>query len=251
MKILSLNAWHGTQESELRDFLTAQLSSTDVFCFQEADGSSIERTFKDIFPEIYFQEISAKKISGRESYCLRTFVRQGIEVVGHDALLGESGGDSGYCLITHLREDGTDFYVANVHGAPYPGDKLDTDGRIQQSRVILQYLDERDGPKIICGDFNLQPHTESIALFRRAGFADLISDYDIATTRNELAWRKYPDNKQLFADYAFVSQDVLLHDFRVPNNRASDHLPLLIELDAAVALVPKTAVLAGLPATQR
>ena len=65
-------------------------------------------------------------------------------------------------------------------------------------------------------------------MFEDNGYKNLIKEFKIPTTRNEISWAKY-ENKQLFADFVFVSPDVKITNFSVPNNEISDHLPLILE----------------------
>ena len=66
-------------------------------------------------------------------------------------------------------------------------------------------------------------------MFEDADYRNLIKDHRISSTRNELAWDRFPGNKQLFADYTFVSGDVEVRDFKVPNVPISDHLPMILD----------------------
>lgn len=93
--------------------------------------------------------------------------------------------------------------------------------------------------EIIAGDFNLLPETASVRMFAERGLRDLIAEFDIPTTRNDIVWDKFPaDMKQLHADYAFVYGDDVEYDFCVEDVRVSDHLPLVVEL----SLAPRQAV---------
>lgn len=122
--------------------------------------------------------------------------------------------------------------VANVHGISYDADtKLDTEGRLVQSKTIIESLQDIQYPIIIGGDFNLEPTAESIRMFAEAGYRDLIASHHIKTTRNRLVWERYPDTIQYYADYTFTSPDVHIRSFMVPENEISDHLPLILECD--------------------
>ena len=123
---------------------------------------------------------------------------------------------------------GRKILLVNVHGESRPGNKLDTEARIFQSQEIIDFLEEKEGLKIVGGDFNLFPETQSVKLFAQNGYRNLINDFKIDTTRNELAWKLYPD-KQLWADYTFVSAEVGVKSFTVPKNTVSDHLPMILE----------------------
>lgn len=75
------------------------------------------------------------------------------------------------------------------------------------------------------------PQAESIRMFEKNNYRDLIKDFHITTTRNRIALDKYPGNERLFSDYVFVSSGVSVKGFLVPDVEISDHLPLLVEID--------------------
>lgn len=128
-----------------------------------------------------------------------------------------------------LESEGKKLTVGNVHCLPHPGHKLDTPARLKQSQNIKQFLDGEKGAKILCGDFNLLPETESIKMIEDAGMINLIKKFNIELTRSRLSpWWRTP-NFQKFADYTFVSPDVNVISFSVPDLAVSDHLPMVLE----------------------
>jgi len=233
MKILSLNALDAELRDQLKDFLKSQLASTDVFCFQETLGATIETLFTELFPGALYSTTWVEKTTSEQGqYNLCTVVRKPIQVSHSQTLLAADDTGVGQALASAITlPDGNTLTVVNVHGVPFPGDKLDNEGRLRQSDTIIRWLRENGSPSaIVCGDFNLLPETESIKKFARAGYQDLIADYKIPTTRNEFAWKNWPDNKQLFADYTFASQQLNIVSFQVPNIEVSDHLPMIIDI---------------------
>ena len=232
MKILSLNTWHGECGPELRAFLLSQLETVDVFCLQEANGESIDAIIAELFSGSKFYVANVTKDGGvSRGYCLYTIAKAPIRLISQHALLEVSDHETGQAFATELEVGGGRIVVVNVHGMPYPGDKLDSEGRLRQTSQIIDWLSTRDVPAVVCGDFNLEPATKSVQDFAAAGYQDLIGKYQIATTRNHLAWAKWPDNVQLFADYTFVSPGLAVTDFSVPDLDVSDHLPMIIELE--------------------
>ena len=115
----------------------------------------------------------------------------------------------------------------NFHGQSRPGDKLDTPKRIKQSKILSGILKKISGPKILCGDCNLMPKTQSIKIIERTGMVNLISKYKIKNTRNSVSWERY-NNRQHFADFTFVTPDIKVKNFKVPYTLASDHLPMVM-----------------------
>lgn len=85
-----------------------------------------------------------------------------------------------------------------------------------------------EGPKILMGDFNLDPHTQSYAIIKDAGFECMVERYGISDTRTPLYEKTY----SRFADYALVTPDVRVRDFRVLPDVVSDHAALFLEIEA-------------------
>jgi endonuclease/exonuclease/phosphatase family metal-dependent hydrolase len=77
----------------------------------------------------------------------------------------------------------------------------------------------------LCGDFNLQPETKSLAILEK-GMRNLIKEFNIDTTRNYLY-----DHKEKYADYFLVSPEVKILSFKVIDTLVSDHLPLVLEFE--------------------
>jgi len=77
----------------------------------------------------------------------------------------------------------------------------------------------------LCGDFNLLPETKSLIMFEDAGMKNLIKEYNITSTRNK--FKKF--NKKI-SDYVFVSNNVNVSSFKVPDVLISDHLPMIFEI---------------------
>jgi len=135
-------------------------------------------------------------------------------------------------LKAKLRIDGKEFWLGNPHGTAYPGDKKDSEIRISQSKTILNSFKE-DGPKIIGGDFNLLRDTRSISILEEVGYRNLISEFNIKSTRNKVAWDRFKNDpnfvKQYDSDFCFVSKEIKVKNFEVPNIEASDHEPLILD----------------------
>lgn len=230
VKIIFLNTWHGKCRDKLAAFIKRECDSTDIFCFQEADPLARE-WFRRLLPE-FGEHSYDKPFEGRVRFCVATYVKTPLLVAEERALLAGSY-DSGVVQVIRAKTGNNALSVANVHGISFPGndDKLDTEGRINQSSAIVETLQGTKGPAIIGGDFNLLPETRSIRMFGQAGYQDLVADYHIPTTRNKLAWERFPDSIQRYADYVFVNPGVHVRHFAVPPLEISDHLPLIVEFD--------------------
>ena len=257
MRLLSLNIWGGTQDRQLFDFLKQESARTDIFCFQEVFEGSEEigmaplkdgthpRLFTELsgilkdfagFYAIASKDHSLKTAVSNLTHGLGIFVNKAHQVkLQNSSLIHGSQEEQVKLDFTNLPSILEQLSIGNLsifnyHGIPMPGDKLDTSERIAASKKILEVLTKVSGPKILCGDFNLMPQTQSIKLIEAAGMKNLIKAFGITNTRNEISWNVY-SNKQTFADFTFVSPEVKVTNFDVPYNLVSDHLPMMLKFE--------------------
>lgn len=230
LQILSLNVERGALCENLLDYIRGYLPEVSVFCFQETDGGILP--FIDDMLRDDFNGYHALKPAEPNPFTLSTYIRKDIQVEEVDSLYEDNfESDVGLVMFFDLcTKDGARLNVANVYGAPYPGNKLDTSGRLKVTRELVERGKELNYPQVLIGDFNLLPEAQSVREFAANGYRDLIDEYKIPTTRNERAWKRYPDSPQLYADYAFVRGDSMRCDFAVDDVMVSDHLPLRLRI---------------------
>lgn len=227
MKIVFLNAWNGKVGRSLWEFFEKQKESTDVFVLMETDINFQKKADQILADFTSFK--ANKEVDNEDEFFQTTYARNINKILVSNAVLDDDR-NIGYGLYTKIQSENQILNLINVHGIALPGNKLDNPKRIEQSKAFIDFMKKVDGPKIIGGDFNLEPDTESVQMFEKNGYRNLISEYKIKTTRNHLSWDLYP-NKQLFADYVFVSPDIKIKSFEVPDIEISDHLPLILEIE--------------------
>lgn len=259
MKLISLNIWGGILYDELMAFVERESATTDIFCFQESFDEpthpaavklgaqrGMTRKLQGALAGFngYFPQISGpvRFMPGNEMVYhaagIATFVRRPIAVSAHGTVsdLGGNGrsdvpGESPlpHMYITKMNAGGRSFAVANFHGiVDSESGKRDSDLMTRQSRAVLDATRRFTEPSILVGDFNLRPETESIAMFARAGYRNLIAEYGVGLTRSS-HYRDMETYKDYVSDYAFVSPGIRVTDFRVMPDEVSDHLPLVVE----------------------
>ncbi len=266
MKLISLNAYFGFVFEPLMAWIHEQAQSTDVFCFQEMLSNPKEdalgmpcRGRANVLQEIarrlpeftchfapmqddfdfvptypgqtqlgnaifYRKSLSATETGSFFIYrSFNSYDGNDYETAGHNAVYLGLGG-------------ALPLTIVNLHGNSEPASKRDTPMRLEQSKKVLDFLRDRHGEKIVMGDFNLFPDTESIKMFENQGFHNLIRDYKITTTRGSHMRKLFPEYEhgkygfQEFADYTFVSPGVDVKSFEVPDVPISDHLPMILEI---------------------
>ncbi len=225
MKLISLNTWGGIAFNPLMDFIKKHSSSTDFFCFQEmlSTDSDIKTIFKEheirvnlleeikkVLPEYDYFFIPS--LTGFDPYDVHKL--EDIKKVDFDLKFGLvvfyrknfAVSNKSFETIYQVDTDNFDFSIAdfstilqhlsfdlngkilnifNFHGATFPGNKLDSDFRIKQSKKIKEFIESKSGAKILVGDFNLMPETKSIKILDLI-LKDLIKEFNIEKTRSRL-----------------------------------------------------------------
>jgi endonuclease/exonuclease/phosphatase family metal-dependent hydrolase len=100
---------------------------------------------------------------------------------------------------------------------------------MKQARRLLdiaQHLSEADDLRVICGDFNVDPKSDTLELLKATGMVELVTGRGFNTTRS-LQYKK-PGK---FADYMLISDASAVVDFQVIYDLVvSDHCPLVLRL---------------------
>lgn len=166
-------------------------------------------------------------------YGLASFFKKDVEVIG----VGEEfvhGGrnsmlDQDYSTLprniqhVQISYKGSVLTIVNFHGLWNTNGKTDSPERIAQSQKVKEFLDSIEGHKILCGDFNLRPDTQSFAILEE-GMRNLIKEFGVESTRSAIY--KKP---QKLADYILISPNIDIKHFEVIQNEVSDHLPVILE----------------------
>jgi endonuclease/exonuclease/phosphatase family metal-dependent hydrolase len=242
MKLVCLNVWGGKIYEPLMDFIKS--SDADIFCFQEIlkgaphpgeYRTNIFSLISEALPEFTgFFAARQKRFVVPETvdfdvdFGQAIFVRKILKVEGSGTEIVRPGKD----VIKDARIDLPTIVqhvtlkymtVFNFHGiAPWPKD--DTPERLEQSKNLRKIMDSFHGRKLLCGDFNLNPNTESMAIVEK-NMRNLIKEFGIKSTRPASM------SKKGTSDYIIVSKDVKTRKFSVPEILVSDHLPLILEFE--------------------
>ncbi len=221
----------------LSEFLVKETPKTDIFCLTEVNPEILEELkkiflgYKTYYSEIVNTDYLDGKMEGQA-----IFVKESLPARGYKKhLIYEVNKQDAGAFETIKVSVGTqDLLLGSVHGMAKPGTKNDTPERLKQSRNILNIIGDFEGPVVFGGDFNLNPDTKSIEIFEDAGFKNLIKKYDVKDTRGSINRELYQDSDegvQYFADYVFTNDKVKATNFSVPQIKASDHLPLILEFE--------------------
>lgn len=255
MKVICLNIFGGKYFEPLIAFLQEQSRDTDFFCFQEVFDTASDKTNDasarvNIFSELKtilsdfvsyyvpvednFNYFTKQYVTYPLSVGMAMFVRKTIPVIAHDAPFISGAKNSlertdfttfpKVLQTIRYRYANEDYTIFNIHGPWTARFKGDNERTLSYFKKVRDILNTTNGKKILCGDFNVSPDTQSIALIEK-GMRNLINEYRIPTTRSTL----YQSHISPFADYVFVSPDVTVEHFSLANVAVSDHLPLVLQ----------------------
>lgn len=171
---------------------------------------------------------------------LATFVHKSVPIIGqiqgfvHKAFSPVGYGDHPRSRSAH----GVRFYdsktkraisVTHMHGLRDLKGKMDTPERAKQVQRLLglsRQVSEPGDLVIICGDFNVEPASETLRVLADAGLSELVTGRGFTSTRN--SQYKKPGK---FADYVLINEtDAVKHFDVVYDPEVSDHCPLVLSL---------------------
>ncbi len=251
MKVISLNTWGGKIGKEKFFNFIEKYKNTDVFCFQEvwsgghhADGMvSAGRIITGVIHELA-QELSSvlkdHTLYFRPHYSdffgIAIFVKKNIEIVeegeffvyqekGYMPANGEDYANHARNVqyITFKTASGLQTII-NFHGTWDASGKGDTEKRLKQTDRMLDFLKNITTPRVLCGDFNVMPDTESLKRIENTGLINLIKEYKITSTRTS-----FYTKPERFADYMLVSKEIKVKEFKILPEEISDHTAMYLE----------------------
>lgn len=258
--ITTLNTYNARFKDEYFNFLESQ--SPDIFCFQEINsglepvttdtGTMIDQYYQTRLrlPEYYGYHNPRQDDWVGSSYDKArpwgnaVFVKKNIKIVSYreDYMLGFRNSAVPENLSRTLpvstqtiviEVNGEIYSIVNFHGyyaGPGVG-KRDNDERLLQSKNLCDHLTLLPGKRILVGDFNLDPDTESIEILEKYPLRNLVKEYGIKGTRT----KEYPEEKRKlhpYADYVFVEDGIHINGFHVDTEfSGSDHAPLFLEIE--------------------
>jgi hypothetical protein len=260
MKLISLNTWGGKVFEPLMQFIRKQTKDTDIFCLQEIyDTPSGIKNYENLiranlldelktvlvdfqifhFPILFGYDEQPRKVDFELSYGQLIAVGNNTKItfqrdyfISHFGYLDSINQDFSD-LTTPLQQITVEyknkiFQIFSFHGTPFTGDKLDTPLRLAEAKKVKEIIDKSNGAKILVGDFNLLPTTQSIKMHEQ-NMINLIKEFNIEKTRSNLSPYFGKPDFQKFADYTFVSHEINVINFQVPDIEISDHLPMILE----------------------
>jgi endonuclease/exonuclease/phosphatase family metal-dependent hydrolase len=171
---------------------------------------------------------------------LATYVSKSLPVIAqaqgfvHKSFSPDGYGDhprsrSAHAIRLYDYAKGRALSITHMHGLRDLKGKMDTPERAGQARRLLELssrVSEDGDLRIICGDFNVEPDSETLALLKKGGFTELVTANGFDSTRTS-----HYSKPGRFADYMLINRPEAVIRFDVVRDpEVSDHCPLILEL---------------------
>jgi len=171
---------------------------------------------------------------------LATFVHRDLPVIGQaQGFVHKSYGPDGYgdhprsrsahAVRLYDHAAGRAVSIAHMHGLRDLRGKMDTPERAVQAQRFLALSEQVSAPgdlRILCGDFNVEPESETLRLLAGQGLTEMVAAHGIESTRT--SHYKKPGR---FADYMLINDPSAARGFAAPATpEVSDHRPLVLDL---------------------
>ncbi len=239
MKILQLNIWGGKLGKQIAEVLERE--KPDVVCFQEAISLPV-------IDELFFSPIEKFLADGPYASLFYTptfgfsFMNQkaafGNAILGKMEFVSTNALFTGKTYVESMDLLDRDFnirnlqhvvvfdgerriHVLNHHGHHVREHKNGNDETMRQCKEIVEYIQTLEGSVVLCGDFNLAPDSESLEQINSV-LVNHAKEREVLTTRTPLT------HKTEVCDYIFTSPDLIVTDFQVLDDLASDHKALTV-----------------------
>jgi endonuclease/exonuclease/phosphatase family metal-dependent hydrolase len=240
MKLITLNVWGGRVRNPLLKFIHAQ-KDIDIFCLQEVyynahrtitnENLELSLNFFTDLQQLLPNHHAIFKPAVENVYGVAILVKNTIDILGEGEINIHQKQHYPGIGVNHDRNlqwiecqwNNKIYSVLNVHGLWNGQGKKDTPERILQSERIRQFMDTINIPKVLCGDFNLRPDTESMKILEQ-GMNNLVTTHQVRSTRTS-----YYKKEEQFADYILTSPEITVNEFSVMPDEVSDHSPLFID----------------------
>lgn len=266
MKIMCLNGWGGKLHEEflpyishsapdvlcLQEVVHSPLSDKDWLTYRDGDHILPQRAnfFRDVcqaLPDHVATFCPAAQgilwddeKSVPSQWGLATFAHKSHPIIGQaQGFVHKSYGSDGYgehprsrsahAVRIHDYSADRPISITHMHGLRDLRGKMDTPERKTQARNLLKLSNQVAEPNdltVICGDFNVEPDSETLNILQDSGMTELVTDRGFQSTRN--SYYKKPGK---FADYMLVNQANAVKNFEVVYNlEVSDHCPLVLKV---------------------
>lgn len=248
ISFFSLNIEEGKRIQDIIKFV--KKNDFDIVSFQEVTGGRLSETGVNCFEQLK-EELShdgeiAVTLRAKEdnnSYVGNaTFFKDSFFLIQKeiirlkpytliDATRERNFEEEAKCALSLVFDvHGLKFRVINVHLAwgPDPGD---TEEKIRQGKILVEYMKKIKEPFILSGDFNVDNNSQIVQFFDKLAHNITVSNNIVNTLNPNLHRAQHLFPPGLAVDFLYVSKSIKVLNFEVVKDNLSDHLGLATTIE--------------------
>lgn len=253
LKLFDLNIWMGRFLPDILSYVTSH--DFDILTFQEVAGGALSKHGNNCYLEIDHATGMQSRITNalilekdhRAFIGNATFVKPSLEIVSEQVVwmnkffylkTGDTfedrdiPADPRNALSLKLKVGDAYVYIVSVHAA-WGKRPTDEPYKIEQGKILYDYMKTLDAPFILVGDFNLIADTTVMRQLSQLG-KNLTVTSGVLTTlnpRKHYLGSKVTDHL-LAVDHCIVHPDIKVNTFEIIDTPdLSDHCGLLLEFE--------------------
>ncbi len=206
---------------------TIQQSDPDILVLQEVDtgvimsGSTDQSRWLAHKLNMYLAPVTSINHIWQSDVILSKY-----PILNYESIILQSPSEDDTLLRADIDINGQQVSVYAVHFSAFSS----ADRRIQ-ANIGIPWVTSTGGLKIWAGDFNVDAYTnDTVDQTIYTDITTYLNDsFTVASTRTgNQTWPSWDPNERI--DYVFVSSTITVLSHRVPISYASDHLPVVAEL---------------------
>lgn len=228
MKILSWNIWIDCAFEELKDFL--RNSDADIVGLQEVKDTDPEREVIDFMSSLGYEYFftPTEQIWDQKVWRHGPAVFSKYPITHAEKIQLAEGDNERAAAYVQVSLNGNIIHVFSTH-LIHTHQKPSAEQEAQAS-ILLKRVPKEKGV-IVMGDFNAEPDSVAVKMMK-----ERLVDSD---KLSQPTWSVFTDGcktcnlgeKKVRLDYIFLSPDIKVTSFEVGDSRASDHLPIVAEVE--------------------
>lgn len=247
MKLIQLNIWQGRILRHVTHFLEKE--QPDIVCLQEVYStpdpvrwwdsfSALEAMQRSLpymqwfFAPLYSFEVQGRKVTAGNAIGSRFPISQQkvMFTTGHFTDVNEDPISNVRNVQTCQLElkDGKTLSVANHH-AYWDKNPAGTPDSVRCMQQVKEAVDQLPVPKVLCGDMNVRPESETMQLFK-GSLANLTEIHKLTTTLTQVGAAFDRDNI-VPCDHVLISPEISVQKFYASEKIISDHKALVLLFD--------------------
>lgn len=241
IKVLQWNIWFKERIENILGVITEL--NPDIICLQEVTRNSEFNEYKDI-PAMLISKLGlfgyfGSTVKFLDGYEQGNMILSKFEIVSSNTtfLSGNTNNDESYetelrsAVTSNIKINEEIITIITTH-LSYRAYFKEDEYTLKENKKFLELVEKTDKTTIVAGDFNRTPDSKLVdnlskllkhasPEFSKNTWTTKPFEYD-GFKENKLKWR---------LDYVFVSNNISVISSKIIKTSASDHLPILIEVE--------------------